>query len=179
MSQKLNINEIEERKKQSSLQGTKLPIVVIAEDIRSLHNVGSIFRTSDGASISKLYLTGYTPTPPRPEIEKAALGSTESVEWEYVFDSAELVHNLKIQGYTIVALEQTDKSVSYREAEFSFPICLVIGNEKEGVSQKVIDLADMVVDLPMLGSKQSLNVSVAYGIMIYQLIDAFLCQTVS
>ncbi len=143
------------------------PVTVVCEDIRSLYNVGSIFRTSDGAGIEKLYLCGYTGHPPRSEIDKTALGSVESVSWEYYPNQFEVVRGLRRSGYRIVALEHTDRSVPYNEARFDFPVCLVLGNEVKGVTDELLALCDMAVDIPMRGLKQSLNVTVAYGILVY------------
>jgi tRNA G18 (ribose-2'-O)-methylase SpoU len=146
------------------------PIYVICDNIRSIFNVGAIFRTSDGAFIEKIYLTGYTPYPPRKEIEKVALGATESVPWEYFEDPLEVVSILKKQGVKIAVLEITDvKNYYWNISKKDFPICLIIGNEISGVSKELIDEADISIELPMLGMKQSLNVSVAFGIAVYEL----------
>lgn len=155
---------------ESELGGlSRCPITVVCENIRSLYNVGSIFRTSDGAGIEKLYLCGYTGYPPRPEIEKTSLGSVRSVPWEYVPNQFEAVRLLKKGGYHIIALEHTSRSVSYDEASYTFPLCLVIGNEITGITDELLNLCDMAVDIPMHGLKQSLNVSVAYGIAVYHI----------
>ncbi len=148
----------------------KLPVYVILNSIRSSYNVGSIFRTSDGAMIKKLFLCGYTPHPPKKEILKTALGSTESVEWEYVEDATEVVKKLKSEGVRICALEQTHNSrVHYSVKNNEFPIALIVGNEVTGVSQDLIELCDFAVEIPQYGIKQSLNVAVAYGISIFEL----------
>ena len=148
----------------------KLPVTVLLNSIRSSYNVGSIFRTSDGAMIEKLYLCGYTPAPPKKEILKTALGSQDSVAWEYVKDPVEVVLKLKSAGYKICALELTDKSKPhYSLAKNDFPICLIVGNEITGVSQELIDLCDYSIEIPQYGIKQSLNVAVAYGISIFEL----------
>lgn len=152
----------------------RLPIYALAEDIRSMHNVGSIFRTSDGARIERLYLTGFTAQPPRLEIEKTALGATDSVPWTYSRESAPVLQELKTQGVHIVVVEHTDQSVNYFEADYRFPLCLVMGNEVEGVSEEVVKMADLAVEIPMLGIKQSLNVSVAYGIVLYHVLGKYL-----
>jgi len=151
----------------------RLPVAVVAENIRSLYNVGSIFRTSDGASVEKLWLCGYTGYPPRKEIDKTALWSVDSVPWEYREDALSVVKKLKSEGYSIAALEHTDKSRPYDDIDYLFPLCLVIGNEVEGLSHEITGLCDMAVELPMRGIKQSLNVSVAYGIMIYHLLGEY------
>ena len=139
------------------------------EDIRSLYNVGSMFRTADGARIEKLYLSGYTGYPPRKEIDKTALGSVEAVPWERTPNPYEVIYRLKKQNYSIVCLEQTEESVPYDRAEYKFPLCLIVGNEVSGVSSGVVAECDMAIDIPMLGLKQSLNVAVAFGIAIYHI----------
>ena len=169
---KLTHKEISDKRvKLDSLESVdKMPVSVILDSIRSNYNVGSIFRTSDGAMIEKLYLCGYTPHPPKKEILKTALGATESVEWEYRKDPVILVNSLKEKGYTICALEQTTKSRKYFELTRSdFPICVIIGNEITGVSKDLIDLCNISIDIPQHGIKQSLNVAVAYGIAVFEL----------
>lgn len=155
-------------------QVKKLPVFVVLDSIRSNYNVGSIFRTSDGAMIEKLYLCGYTPHPPKKEILKTALGSTDSVDWEYVKGPKEVVIKLKENGVRICALELTDKSKNYYEVlQNDLPLCLIVGNEITGVSQELIDLCDYSIEIPQYGIKQSLNVAVAYGIAIYELRKIF------
>lgn len=149
------------------------PVTVIAENVRSLYNVGSIFRTSDGALIEKLFLCGYTGFPPRKEITKTALGSEESVPWERREDTISVIKNLKSLGYTIIALEHAEPGMDFFEAEYKFPLCLIVGNEVEGISEEVLSLCDSAVEIPMYGKKQSLNVSVAYGIVIYHVINEY------
>jgi len=152
----------------------RLPVYVLLDSIRSNYNVGSIFRTSDGAMIEKLFLCGYTPHPPKKEILKTALGSTDSVNWEYVKDPLEVIKGLKSQGVKIYSLELTDKSKPYYDIpSVDFPICLLIGNEITGVSQNLIDLSDYSIEIPQYGIKQSLNVAVAYGIAIFELRKIF------
>lgn len=148
----------------------KLPVYVILDSIRSNYNVGSIFRTSDGVMIEKLYLSGYTPHPPKKEILKTALGSTESVKWEYVKDAKEVITYLKSQGVKIGALELTESSESYYGLDSSkFPLCLIVGNEITGVKQELLDLCDFSIEIPQFGIKQSLNVAVAYGVAVFEL----------
>ncbi len=151
----------------------RFPVAVIAENVRSLYNVGSMFRTSDGALIEKLWLCGYTGYPPRKEIDKTALGSVQTVPWEHNEDTVSVIKKLKSEGYSIVALEHTDSSENFLEAEYKFPMCLMLGNEVEGLSEEAVALADSAVEIPMYGIKQSLNVSVAYGILVYHLIEEF------
>lgn len=155
----------------------KLPVYVVLNSIRSSYNVGSIFRTSDGAMIEKLYLCGYTPYPPHPDLPKGnkdvlktSLGSTESVKWEYVKDPKEVVRQMKEKGIKVCALELTSKSFPYYELkEDIFPLCLVVGNEITGVSQEILDMCDFSIEIPQFGIKQSLNVAVAYGVAIFRL----------
>jgi tRNA G18 (ribose-2'-O)-methylase SpoU len=152
----------------------RLPVYVILNSIRSSYNVGSIFRTSDGAMIEKLYLCGYTPHPPNKEILKTALGATKSVNWEYMKDPKEVILELKEKGIKIGALELTDSSVSYYNFKDDiFPSAIIIGNEITGVSQDLLDLCDFSIDIPQCGIKQSLNVAVAYGITIFEMRKIF------
>jgi 23S rRNA (guanosine2251-2'-O)-methyltransferase len=159
----------------------KLPVYVVLNSIRSNYNVGSIFRTSDGAMIEKLYLCGYTPYPPREgttlgkkEILKTALGSTESVKWEYVKDPKGIILKLKEKGIKVCALELTSASKPYYKIDSNdFPICLLVGNEITGVSQELLDICDYSIEIPQYGIKQSLNVAVAYGIAVFELRKIF------
>ena len=151
-------------------EADQMPVYVVLNSIRSSYNVGSIFRSSDGAMIKKLYLCGYTPHPPKKEILKTALGSQESIEWEYYENAEELVLRLKNKGVKILVLEQTDNNIPYYQIEKNdFPVCLVVGNEITGVDQNLIDLCDAAIEIPQYGIKQSLNVAVAYGISIFEL----------
>ena len=148
----------------------RVPLVTVVDNVRSLYNVGSIFRTSDGAMIEKLVLTGFTPHPPRKEIEKTALGSTKSIPWEYRRSLADILSEYKKRDYRILCLELTDASIPYHDVAASqFPLCLVIGNEISGVSKEAIQLCDASIEIPMYGIKQSLNVAVAYGIAVFEL----------
>jgi tRNA G18 (ribose-2'-O)-methylase SpoU len=152
----------------------KLPVYVILNSIRSSYNVGSIFRTSDGVMIEKLYLCGYTPHPPKKEVLKTALGSQDSVKWEYVTDAKEVILELKKQGIKIFALELTESSVPhYNLNKEIFPMALLVGNEITGVSQELLDLCDLSIEIPQFGIKQSLNVAVAYGIAVFELRRVF------
>ncbi|AFH49982.1 rRNA methylase [Ignavibacterium album JCM 16511] len=152
----------------------RMPVYVILNSIRSNYNVGSIFRTSDGAMIEKLYLCGYTPHPPKKEILKTALGATDSVNWEYVKDPLNVIKELKVKGIKICALELTENSKPYFEISGNnFPLALVVGNEISGVSQEILDHCDFSIEIPQYGIKQSLNVAVAYGIAIYEMRKIF------
>lgn len=144
--------------------------VVVLENIRSLHNVGAIFRTADGAGWDKAYLTGYTGCPPDRRIEKVSLGAENFLPWEHVEDAKKLCEKLKADGVEILALEQTKESENIFETKnFGENIALVLGNEVEGVSQDVLNLADRHLEIPMQGQKTSLNVSVAAGVALYAL----------
>ncbi len=149
------------------------PVRVVCENIRSLYNVGAIFRTADGALIEELHLCGYTGYPPRKEIDKTALGAVTSVPWSRHEDTTGLIVDLKKKGYHCVALEHTRHSLEYNSFHYSWPLCLVIGNEVEGVTPEVLALCDDAVEIPMYGLKQSLNVSVAFGILAYHVVENF------
>lgn len=151
-------------------QQAKLPIVVVLDNIRSLNNIGSIFRTSDAFAVDHLCLCGITATPPSVEIHKTALGAEESVAWIHYETTLEAIAHLKAQGYTIAVLEQVKDSVDLRD--FKIPegkgIAIVAGHEVEGVSQSVVDRADVCVEIPQEGTKHSLNVSVSTGLCIWE-----------
>jgi tRNA G18 (ribose-2'-O)-methylase SpoU len=156
---------------EEAINTDRKPIYVICDNIRSIFNVGSIFRTSDAALIKKLFLCGYTPYPPRPEIEKVALGSTKSVPWEYHKNAEDVVKKLRSEGVKICSLELTDQSRFYYDVtKHDLPLCLILGNELTGVSSELISLSDFAVEIPQYGFKHSMNVSVAYGIAVYEII---------
>ena len=150
----------------------KLPVVILLDNIRSLHNVGSAFRTADAFRIEKIFLTGITGRPPHREIEKTALGATNTVDWEYAEKPEDIVSQLKIEGYKILAIEQTDASKNLQSYHFTpdQKICLVFGNEIHGVSDAVIELADEAIEIPQAGTKHSLNISVCVGIITWEVI---------
>ena len=148
----------------------KKGIYVLLNNIRSLHNVGSIFRTSDGARVKKIFLCGQTGYPPREEITKTALGAEECVPWEYYIDPIDCIKKLKKRGIRIVALEQTKKSIDCTKFKPKYPLCMVVGHEIDGVQDKILSLCDAVIEIPMYGKKRSLNVSVAFGIAVYELV---------
>ena len=148
----------------------KFPLTIVVDNVRSMHNVGSIFRTSDAFLVEKIYLCGITPTPPHREIQKTALGATESVDWQYAESTIEVVNQLKKEGWTVLALEQTTNSVMLDKlkVEKGEKIAIVLGNEVEGIDQEVINLCDKAVEIPQFGTKHSFNVSVSCGIMLWQ-----------
>jgi tRNA G18 (ribose-2'-O)-methylase SpoU len=142
---------------------------LLLDDIRSLLNVGALFRTADGAGYDRVYLTGITPTPPRKEISKTALGAENFVSWEYYENPLEIVSILKQKGVSLICLEQTSKSIPYTELPELPSTCLILGNEISGVSPELRALADITIEIPMLGKKQSLNVATAGGICMYKI----------
>lgn len=148
----------------------KREVVVVLPDIRSTHNTGSFFRTADAAGVSKLYLTGITAPPPHPHLLKVSLGAEESVAWEYVEDVHQVIDRLRGEGFQIVAVEQTIGAVDYKAAPYTDRVAVLFGNEVEGLQPAVIHNADVVVQLPMRGAKESLNVSVCGGIVLYHLL---------
>ena len=146
------------------------PIIVVCENIRSLYNVGSIFRTLDGIRAEKLYLCGYTGCPPRKEIDRVSLGAEESVPWEYERDALKVIERLKKEGFQVIALEHTDSSMNFMKYDYRFPVAIVLGNEDIGISNETIKMCDSAVEIPMFGVKQSLNVATACGIIGYELV---------
>jgi len=154
----------------------RLPMYCLVENIRSLYNVGSIFRTSDAVLLSHLYLTGYTGRPPRKEIDKTALGAVDSVSWQHFERPTAAAWELKRKKIPLIALEHTSDSQVYDEFIFPFPFCLVLGNEVAGISEELLNLCDMAIEIPMLGLKQSLNVSVAYGVVIFHALHQYMAR---
>ncbi len=152
----------------------KTPLTIILDDIRSLNNIGSIFRTADAFIIEKIILCGITASPPHKDIQKTALGSTESVEWEYQKDICLAIKDLKKQGVYIWSIEQTENSSKLNKVEISneFKHAIILGNEVKGVSQNAIDLSDDVIEIPQFGTKHSLNVSACSAILIWEFYNA-------
>lgn len=140
---------------------------VICDNIRSLENIGSIFRTADALAVDKIFLGGICGQPPHPKIAKTALGAEENIPWEHHWQIWRMIDNLKKQKVSIIALEQTNKSLPYIQFKPKFPLALVIGNEVKGISPSVLKRADQIIHLPMLGKKESLNVAVAFGVAGY------------
>jgi len=166
---KLKLEELNRPENEEYKNLDKNPVVLILDNIRSMHNVGSTFRTADAFLVEKIWLCGITATPPNREINKTALGATESVEWGYSEKGADIVADLKNKGYKIVCLEQTSGSILMQ----NFPLnpdqkyCFVFGNEVFGVDDAIISLADACVEIPQFGTKHSLNVSVSVGITLW------------
>ena len=147
----------------------KIPVVLVLDNVRSLHNVGSAFRTADAFRVEKIYLCGITGTPPNKEINKTALGATESVAWEHVADTAALARDLQARGYQVIALEQAEKTTLLQDFRppAGQPLAFVFGNEVFGVAEEVMALADEVVEIPQFGTKHSLNISVTVGVVVW------------
>lgn len=167
---KLQLDELNRLSVDQFKGAAKIPVCLVLDNIRSLHNVGSAFRTADAFRIEKIYLTGITGTPPHREIEKTALGATSSVDWAYVEKPEEAVRALKESGYQMVVVEQTTASVplnTFRVAPDQ-KYALVFGNEVKGVSEEVIALADWALEVPQVGTKHSLNISVCLGIVLWE-----------
>ncbi len=149
-------------------ESLRTPVFGLLDNIRSVWNVGSMFRTADAVQLAGLFLCGLTATPPRQDMEKTALGATLTVPWDYWENPADAVHHLRDRGVTIVALEQTTNAVSYLAYDFPFPHCFVVGHEVHGVSPEVVALADGAVEIPMAGVKKSLNVAVSFGVLAFE-----------
>ncbi|MEP7367968.1 MAG: RNA methyltransferase [Acidobacteriota bacterium] len=149
-----------------------LPVVAVLDNIRSLYNVGSIFRTADAAGIARLYLCGITPAPPHPSIRKTALGADERVPYEHHHNAQATVARLRMTGYRIAAIETGPASTDLFDWQPEFPLAVLFGNEVEGLSQPLLDLSDIRISLPMHGIKRSLNVSTTAGIVFYDLLRA-------
>jgi len=154
-------------------QASKMPICIILDDVRSLNNIGSIFRTADAFRIEKIYLCGITATPPHRDIRKTALGSTESVGWEYDEDVLNVIHNLHQKGYKIYAIEQADESISLHDfrADKNEKIALIFGNEVKGVCDEAVNQSDACIEIPQFGTKHSLNISVSMGVVVWEIFN--------
>lgn len=168
---KLLNSELERKSVDDFKQADKTPIIIVLDDIRSLHNIGSVFRTSDAFLIEKIYLCGITATPPNKEIHKTALGATDTVDWEYAKDITAVIEKLKSEQIRIYAIEQVENAVFLNDfsIENNQKYALIFGNEVYGVSQKAIELSDGTIEIPQLGTKHSLNISVSAGIVVWDL----------
>ena len=166
---KLKITELNRLTVDEFKQANKLPLAVILDEVRSLHNIGSVFRTSDAFLVERIYLCGITATPPHPEMHKTALGAEDTVDWKYVKHTLEAVEELHNEGYTVLAIEQVEGSTMLDELELEpdKKYAIVMGNEVKGVQQCVVDNCDMCIEIPQYGTKHSLNVSVTTGIIIW------------
>ena len=167
---KLKLEELGRISVDQFKEATKISVCILLDNVRSLHNVGSTFRTADSFRIEKIYLTGITGTPPHREIQKTALGATESVSWEYAEKTQDVIQKLKSDGYVIVLIEQTTESTLLNDflVEKNKKYCLVFGNEVNGVSDEAIALGDVALEIPQGGTKHSLNISVCVGIVAWE-----------
>jgi len=168
---KLKNNELERLKIDEFKKADKIPLIVILDNIRSLNNIGSVFRTSDAFLIEKIYLCGITAKPPHKEIHKTALGATESMDWDYFENILELVENLQEESVEIVSIEQTVNSTMLQDFEISKNqrYAVIFGNEVKGVQQEVVTQSDFCIEIPQFGTKHSLNISVSCGIVLWDL----------
>jgi tRNA G18 (ribose-2'-O)-methylase SpoU len=153
------------------LQNEKQDIYVILDNIRSMHNVGAIFRTCDAAGVKQVFLCGITATPPRPQISKTALNTINHVSWKYYKSTLRIVNRLKDMGVMVIGLEQTDRSINFKNFNYQTPIAIILGNEVDGISKKVLEQCHAHVEIPMRGVAKSLNVSTACGIALFQMLE--------
>ena len=173
---KLTMDELGRKSVEDFKMANKKPIVVVMDNIRSMHNVGSVFRTSDGFLIDGICLCGFTPQPPHRDIHKTALGATETVDWVYYENTVDAVNELKGRGYKVFAIEQTEGSISLENFKQlhpdmnAHPMAFVFGNEVDGVDEEVIALCDGVIEIPQWGMKHSLNISVAAAIVLWEFV---------
>ncbi|MDD2794157.1 MAG: RNA methyltransferase [Sediminibacterium sp.] len=172
---KWNMDELGRKSVEAFKQAGKTPLVLVLDNIRSMHNVGSIFRSADAFLIEAIYLCGYTPRPPHRDINKTALGATETVTWKYADTTVAALAELKKEGYMIYGVEQAEGSISLEQFSLrDAKTALVLGNEVEGVSDDALALCDGCIEIPQMGSKHSLNVSVAAGIVLWKAAEGLL-----
>jgi len=168
---KLKNNELDRLSVEEFKDTEKTPLIVILDNIRSLNNIGSVFRTSDAFLIEKIYLCGITAKPPHKDIHKTALGSTETDDWEYVKDTLDVVKSLQAQGVKVISIEQTENATMLNDftPQPQTTYAIVFGNEVKGVQQEVVNESDVVIEIPQYGTKHSLNISVSCGVVIWDL----------
>lgn len=168
---KLKVTELNRLTPEAFKESSKIPLVVVLDHVRSLNNVGSVFRTSDAFRVESIYLCGITACPPQVEIHKTALGAEDTVNWQYFSDTIEAVDKLKSEGYVVCAVEQVEGSVMLDKLllDKQKKYAIIMGNEVKGVQQSVVDKCDMCIEVPQFGTKHSLNVSVTTGILIWEL----------
>ncbi len=167
---KLKITEMNRLNQEEFKQADKLPLVVVLDDVRSLHNVGSVFRSSDAFRVKDIYLCGITAVPPQPEIHKTALGAEDTVSWKYFKNTMDAVNELHEMGYVVYSTEQVEGSIKLQHLELdrTKKYAIIMGNEVKGVKQEVVDNSDGCIEIPQFGTKHSLNVSVTAGIVIWE-----------
>ena len=170
-NRKLKNSELVRKSITEFKEAQKTPVIVVLDNVRSLNNVGSVFRTSDAFLIEKVYLCGITATPPHKDIQKTALGATETVAWEYAESTEEVVKQLQTNGVQVLAIEQAEDAVFLNDftPKANTTYAVVLGNEVKGVQQSVVSLSDQVIEIPQIGTKHSLNISVTTGVVIWDL----------
>lgn len=168
---KLKNNELDRLNVDEFKSAEKTPLIIILDNIRSLNNIGSVFRTSDAFLIQKIYLCGITATPPHNDIRKTALGSTESVDWQYAENTLDVVNQLQSEGVKVISIEQAEKATMLHDfqPENQQTYAVIFGNEVKGVGQEVVDASDIVIEIPQFGTKHSLNISVSCGVVVWDL----------
>lgn len=166
---KLSMQELNRLSPEEFIRAPKMPLVVVLDNVRSLNNIGAVFRTSDAFRVACIHLCGITARPPHREIQKTALGATESVSWKYFEETAASVDELRNDGYRIMAVEQTDQSIPLDSVQFDpgLKTAVIFGHEVKGVQQSIVDMADQCIEIPQEGTKHSLNVSVSAGIVLW------------
>lgn len=171
---KLSMDELDRKSVEQFKQAKKNSVIAVLDNIRSMHNVGSVFRTADAFLLEAIFLCGYTAQPPHRDIHKTALGATETVDWIHFPTTVEAVHELKERGYKVYAIEQVESSISLEKFRLqpNEKVAVIFGNEVEGVNSDVISMCDGYIEIPQLGMKHSLNISVAAGIVLYKLSEA-------
>ena len=169
---KLSMEELERKTVDEFKSSQKFPVIIVLENIRSMHNVGSVFRTADAFLIEAIYICGYTAQPPRKEIDKTALGATDTVDWKYFTTTSEAIAEIRKKEYPVFAIEQVDKSISLEKFSQAnnTKVALVFGNEVSGVEADTISLCDGCIEIPQFGMKHSLNISVAAGIVLWEIV---------
>lgn len=170
-NRKLKLQELGRISVKEFKEAKKTPLIIVLDNVRSLNNIGSVFRSADAFRIEKIYLCGITAQPPHRDIHKTALGATESVEWEYVEDTVELIKKLKHNNIVTLSIEQAENSLKLNEftPNYNQKYAIVMGNEVDGVQQKVIDACDYVLEIPQIGTKHSLNISVCTGVVLWDI----------
>jgi len=176
---KLKNSELDRLSIEDFKKAKKMPIIIILDNIRSLNNIGTVFRTSDAFLIEKIYLCGITATPPHKDIHKTALGSTDTVAWEYVESTLDLVKKLKNEQIKICAIEQAENATMLNNftIEANTKYALVFGNEVKGVAQEVVNASDHIIEVPQFGTKHSLNISVSCGVVVWDLFSKISVNT--
>ena len=167
---KLSMNELGRKSIDEFKRSEKIPVIIVLENIRSMYNVGSVFRTADAFLIEGIFISGYTAKPPRKEIDKTALGATETVNWKYFSTSGQALDELKKNGFKLFAIEQVEKSISLEKFNDPDKVAFIFGNEVSGVDEETILMCDGCIEIPQFGMKHSLNISVAVGIVLWEVV---------